>query len=286
MNQINWIKAAEERRSIRTYRPDPLSAEEKRLVEELLNEAPAGPFGQTPRLALFPSSTGFLTSGKLGTYGFIRNAPAYIGGAINQEPGSFVDFGYSLEKIILTLTAMGWGTCWLGGTFQRSQFAELLQLKQGEVIPAVTPLGRSLETTPPRDRAFKFFTGATQRKPRRELFFNYSDGDPQPNPAEEPWEGGFHSVHRAPSGVNRQPWRLLKEEDRVHFFQARGIMTAPAGENFTLEEIDLGIAMAHWETALEFQGIPGRWEACSPLETPKAPDSRWRYLLTWSRSSG
>jgi hypothetical protein len=83
--------------------------------------------------------------------------------------------------------------------------------------------------------------------------------------------------------VNRQPWRLLKKDDRVHFFQARGIMTASPGENYTLEEIDLGIAMAHWETALAFQGIQGRWEK---QKEPTAPDSRWRYLLTWSRSSG
>ena len=286
MTETNWIKAAEERRSIRTYRPEPLSEEETRLVEQILEEAPAGPFGQTPRLALLPSSTGFLDSGKLGTYGFIRNAPAFIAGSVRQEQGSYIDFGYSLEKIILVLTALGWGTCWLGGTFQRSQFAELLGLKEKEVIPAVTPLGRGAETIPPRDRAIKMLTGAAQRKPRRELFFDFAGGKPLPNPMEEPWEGGFHSVHRAPSGVNRQPWRLLKQDDRVYFFQARGIMTAPAGETYTLEEIDMGIAMAHWETALESQGVLGGWEAEPPGKAPEPPDSRWRYLLTWSRSSG
>lgn len=283
MTETNWIKAAEERRSIRTYRPEPLSEEETRLVKQILDEAPAGPFGQTPRLALLPSSNGFLDSGKLGTYGFIRNAPAFIAGSVRREPGSYIDFGFSLEKIILTLTTLDWGTCWLGGTFQRSQFAGALGLEPGEVIPAVTPIGRGAETIPPRDRAIKMLTGATQRKPRRELFFEMPGGKPLAVPMDEPWEGAFHSVHRAPSGVNRQPWRLLMEDDRVHFFQARGIMTAPPGENYTLEEIDLGIAMAHWETALEFQGVEGRWEQ---MEAPEPPDSRWRYLLTWSRSSG
>ncbi len=283
MSETNWIRASQERRSIRTYLPVPLSEEELKQIEEMIKNPSPGPWGQIPRFSLLPSSTGFLSSGKLGTYGFIRNAPAYIAGAIRKQPGSFIDFGYSMEKIILALTDRGWGTCWLGGTFQRSQFANLLALETGEEIPAVTPLGRGAETIPARDKAIKAFTGASRRKPRRELFFEHPGGKPLPNPVDAPWEAGFHSVQQAPSAVNRQPWRLLREDDRIHFFQARGIMIARPGENYTLEEVDLGIAMAHWDTALGFQGVTGRWEA---LAAPEPPDSRWRYLLTWILSSG
>jgi len=42
---------------------------------------------------------------------------------------------------MLHLVDMGPGTCWLGGTFKRSELAEILNTSEDVVIPAITPVG-------------------------------------------------------------------------------------------------------------------------------------------------
>ncbi|MDZ7838929.1 MAG: nitroreductase family protein [Actinomycetota bacterium] len=61
----------------------------------------------------------------LGTYGIIKGAKYFIGGTINKNDKRnycLVDFGYVFEKIILFITDLGLGTCWLGGTFNKKVF--------------------------------------------------------------------------------------------------------------------------------------------------------------------
>ena len=49
------------------------------------------------------------------------------------------DFGYLMERVILYATALGLGTCWLGGTLTKSSFAEKIDLRAGEMF--VVPKG-------------------------------------------------------------------------------------------------------------------------------------------------
>lgn len=49
--------------------------------------------------------------------------------------------GYSFESLILYATSLGLGTCWLGGTFDHSGFASAMDLKEGYLFPAISPIG-------------------------------------------------------------------------------------------------------------------------------------------------
>jgi len=60
--------------------------------------------------------------------------------------GSQVDLGYCLEKVVLEVTALGLGSCWLGGTFRRSRFARRIKLADDELLPVVIPLGYPAES--------------------------------------------------------------------------------------------------------------------------------------------
>ena len=75
---------------------------------------------------------------KIGTYGMLKNVPAFIGGIAQNNKESIIDFGYVFEKIILELTDKGYATCWLGGTFKRKHYRK--QLADNEIIPAISPV--------------------------------------------------------------------------------------------------------------------------------------------------
>ncbi len=59
---------------------------------------------------------------KLGTYGFIKGAQEFVVGAIEKSDYYKENCGYIMEAIILAATDLDLGTCWLGGTFNKSLF--------------------------------------------------------------------------------------------------------------------------------------------------------------------
>ena len=82
------------------------------------------------------------------------------------------DYGYGMEKNILFVTALGLGTCWLGGTLKRAGFARKIGLSADEFMPAITPVGYPADKRSLTDRAFRFMAKSDKRKPWEELFFD------------------------------------------------------------------------------------------------------------------
>jgi len=129
--------------SCRSYLDVPLEESKREQIQRFIDSLPAGPFGTRPRFLLAAASEQDNSSLRgLGTYGFIRGATAFVIGAARPKGMWLEDFGYQMEYIILYLTSLGLGTCWLGGSFTRSSFAQKISLKDDEHIPAVTALGQ------------------------------------------------------------------------------------------------------------------------------------------------
>ncbi|HRS05304.1 MAG TPA: nitroreductase family protein, partial [Treponema sp.] len=118
------LESIESRRSVRSFTGRPLSGDQREALETALEQSGPCPFGSVPRFRIVESeyNTG-IGSGRIGTYGIIRNAPCFIVGAVKTTLYGFVDFGYALEGIALLAVGAGLGTCWLGGTFDRSGVA-------------------------------------------------------------------------------------------------------------------------------------------------------------------
>ena len=74
----------------------------------------------------------------------------------------------------------------------------------------------------------------------------------------------LESVRIGPSASNRQPWRIIREGASCHFFLAR----TPGYDKMTgeirLQEVDMGIALCHFELAAEELGIAGSWQQAKP----------------------
>jgi len=269
-----------QRSSQRSYSGEPLSALHRTKIGVMLNKIGGGPFGNQMRFTLV--SVHDNNPGKpvrLGTYGFINGATDFIIGAVRPAPNVYEDFGYLLEKIILHLTDWNLGTCWLGGTFAKGDFAEAIDLRPDEIIPAVTPVGLPATRRTLRDRIVRLAAGSVHRKTWTELFFDRTFTQPLTQQSAGEFTEALEMVRLAPSASNRQPWRILKTDDHFHFFLKRN-KGYNAAFQADLQKVDLGIAICHFDLAVREIHLSGRWTRQNPeLSLPE----EWIYIASWEK---
>ena len=253
------------RQSKRKYINQDLDHEQIEAINEILNNHTTGPFGNRITFRLVEKK--FVTENHkvtLGTYGFISGAGYFIAGKVESGDRANEDYGYLLEKIILKLTEMGLGTCWLGGTFSRSEFSEILGSEDNMIIPAVTPVGFASDNRSVRESIIRWGAGSDNRKPAGELFFTDPSAGLSASEVALLYETPLEMVRLGPSASNKQPWRVLITPDALHFFLKR---TPGYGKMFStvdLQKIDMGIAMSHFELACRELKLKGGWENINP----------------------
>jgi nitroreductase len=277
------IETIKMRRSCRTYDSRAIDVERRTLFEQFLTANTAGPFGSAIRFILSDFSQ--VNKGEMkipGTYGVIQGAPHFIIGAVKKNHMAMEDYGYAMEKNILYATELGLETCWLGGTFQRSGFARYLDLKEEELLPAISPLGYGKEKKSLTDRVFRYIASSDKRKPWEQLFFL----DNLETPLERAAAGGFsevlESLRAGPSASNRQPWRIVKDKDseRFHFFIRRTPGYGRLIGEISLQNIDMGIAMCHFELSARELGLQGQWVKSPPPGLERV-GAGMEYIVTW-----
>ena len=251
------------RHSCRTYTREPVRGSDIDRLKEYINGNTVGPMGTGVRLAVtasYESDTAELK--ELGTYGVIRNPAGFIIGAVRGSETFLEDFGYVMEMAVLRATALGLGTCWLGGTFRKSAFAARMGLNNGETIPAVVSYGYMADRPGLVDSLIRWGAGSGNRKPRQELFFE-KDGSPLQAGEGDTWHGLLEMVRLAPSASNRQPWRLVRDGNNLHFFLLRTRGYRERNKRFMgmadLQRVDMGIAMAHFGASAPEAGIKGKF---------------------------
>jgi hypothetical protein len=168
-----------------------------------------------------------------------------------------------MELLVLYATELGLGTCWLGGSFTRSRFSRKINLKKGEILPAVVSFGYPAEAS--RDHTIRRLVGSERRLPREMLFFDYPSGMPLSTEKAGVYAEPLEMVRLAPSASNHQPWRIMKENDSFHFYLNRNRKYNPGSPLnrllgiVDLPRVDMGIAMCHFELTSMMLGMRGRW---------------------------
>lgn len=260
------IKTIKARTSVRTYSSRPLDEDTKEKLRALCQENCRGPFGGTVRLQLL--DLGVLTREELrplGTYGVIKGARYYILAAVKDAPNSMENLGFCLEKVILEATALGLGTCWLGGTFRRSSFAHQMQVTEEELLPAITPVGYRAEKPSLMEKAMRFGAKSRQRKPWAKLFFHADGKTPLTEEDAGRYRDALESVRLGPSASNRQPWRLIRADEGVYrLYLAESPRYNNALGKIRIQNIDMGIAMCHFQLAAAEKGAKGQWQPPTP----------------------
>jgi nitroreductase len=281
-------EAIRKRFSCRSYLKTPLAKEKREHLKDVLAYLPNGPFGSSPRFELLAASEEDNRALRgLGTYGFIQNAPGFIVGAINPCEKDLEDFGYLMEVIILYATSIGMGTCWLGGSFTSSSFAKRIALAEGEQIPAVTAIGYMDDPAAAREGFIRRYVRAHQRRPWTSMFWNRKFGEPLSEEQAGQYAEPLEMLRLGPSASNRQPWQVVKEDDRFHFFLRRtegyrkGLL-ARVWQQLDLQRVDMGIAMSHFELTAQQLGLKGRWVDGDPgFEKPLELENLIEYIVSW-----
>jgi nitroreductase len=272
-------EAIKKRISVRKYSENPVGPEERAELEEYSKKNTKGPFGTQVRFQLLNfDPLGREEMRHLGTYGVIRGAELYLLGAVKEGAGAFEDLGYCMEKIILKATAMGLGTCWLGGTFKRAAFAATLNLAEDELLPAITPIGYAADDSSLSDRMMRFGAASNKRKPWSELFFSTDGNIPLEEKDAAAYREVLEAVRIGPSASNRQPWRLVRDDSgRYHLFLKENKIYNRILGKMRMQNIDMGIAMSHFELVAAENQLPGRW-----LKEEEGPVvSGLQYIASW-----
>ena len=271
------------RRSCRTYEIRAIEKDKRIACEVFLAGNTTGPFGGKVRFTLSDMHQIKLEEiNAPGTYGVIQGAQFFIIGAVIKSEMAMEDFGYAMERNVLYATESGLGTCWLGGTFKRTGFARIIDLQEDEQLPAVTPVGYPRQKKSFTDRIFRYMASSDKRKPWEQLFFLNNLDTPLSGDQAGDFGQVLECLRIGPSASNRQPWRIIKEEYSMnfHFYLKRTPGYGNLIEGISMQNIDMGIAMCHFELSALEMGLNGQWvrQICPGA---KAAPSGLKYIASW-----
>ena len=214
------------RQSVRNYVDSPIKEEHMLELERAVKGAKALYPDISVDIKIIKDGKKLHGKGFIGGYGAV-NAPHYLVVTSETKNGYHENVGFTLEQIVLKLTTMGIGTCWLGrlGKKEIEQICEIKPEHQGVISVAFGYPNNKTDLEPKRldDRNRKNISGI--------LFGDYSSEI----------QDVFHYVMAAPSGINAQKTRYYVYNDIVHIYTDKGLIKSM--ENMYL--LDAGIAMCH-----------------------------------------
>lgn len=233
------------RKSVRTYDGRNLTPEDRKKIEEYA-ETITNPFDIKVDFVLMDAEEHDLSSPVL------TGEKLYVAGIVDKVPYAEVAFGYSFEQLVLYAWSLGIGTVWIGGTMNRKHFENEAGLTADKRMPCISPLGYPAAKRAIKESLMRKGVKADVRKPVEELFF---DGDFSTPLAEEgKIRRAMEIVRWAPSAVNKQPWRIIRDSEGYHFYEKKdkGYVSDEVGD---MQKIDIGIALYHFVRGLEEEGL-------------------------------
>ena len=258
------IESIKLRKSVRNYDNQTLSKEIIQKIENYINKI-ENPFNKEIRIKLIEKSE-YNKEFKLGTYGVIKGANYFLAVACKNEDFSLEALGYTFEKLVLYCTSLGLGTVWLGGTFNKGEFLKAMNLTENEILPIVSPVGYEGGKKSFISRLIG--NNNDKRKDFSEIFFNGSFNKGLSKEESGEYLEVLEMVRLAPSALNKQPWRILKDKNKFHFYM---------DYKNEMNKIDIGIAICHFHLTLQEKELDGRFE----FDESNNIDSKFKYVISW-----
>ncbi len=274
------IEAIKTRKSYRTYDNRDVEPEKLAKLRQFLESNTKAPFGSKVRFCLIDFNEMEINELKnLTTYGVIKGARQFMVGTVEKQPRAMEDYGYCMERNILKATSMGLGTCLLGGTFKRGGFADKMNIHEGELLPVISPVGYPRDKRSVVERMFRMFASSDKRKPWHELFYLHDLDTFLDKENSASFDTPLECVRIAPSASNKQPWRIIKDQDHnaFHFYLKRTPGYNRIIKNVSLQNVDMGIAMCHFELSARELGLMGDWS----VKDPQTKKDGMEYIVSW-----
>lgn len=155
---MEFMEIVQRRRSIRSYRPDPVPSEQVDYVLEAARLAPTWANGQCCTLIIVTDARVKHELAQAGNE-WIEHAPVIIvacadptlSGIKGDQEYYLLDVGILMEHLVLAATEQGLGTCWIGW-FDEQKAKAALGVPDGIRVVASTPLGFPSEEPAARPR--------------------------------------------------------------------------------------------------------------------------------------
>ncbi len=278
----NVMKTIESRYSVRNYIDKPIEKEKLNIIKTFMEENKKGPMGNEVIFHLIDASEHDKAELKsLITYGMISGATSYIVGVVKPGEYAMEDFGYCMEKLILKVSELGLGTCWLGGTFNRGGFAKQVNLSGEELLPCITPIGYTADKRTLKENFIRTLVGAKKRKNPEVLFFENNFNTSLNLDTIGSYSKVLEALRLGPSASNKQPWRIIKDSQGLyHIFLEEDEKYNNTFSGIKIQNIDMGIAMCHFELAAREFGITGQWIKSKP----ELQAGKLKYIVTWKEN--
>ena len=193
----------------------------------------------------------------------IIGGDTYVAAKYKKVENAEVAFGYAFEKFVLYATSLGLGTVWLAATIDRKAFEKAVDLKEDEVLPAVSPIGYAASERSIRENLMRTGMKSDKRLSFENIFFKGDFSHKLEEGEAGEWLLPLQMVRLAPSATNKQPWRLVVDGNKVHFYEekTKGYANEKTGD---IQKVDIGIAICHFEVAADEEGLKGRFVQNNP----------------------
>lgn len=274
---MDIIENIKKRISTRTFNQVALKTADKKNLESFINENNKGLENEVLNFQIIEKHD--IDKQMKLDYGIIKGHNAYILGTAKSTIASRVNYGYLMEKVVLKATEMNMSTCWIG-VFDSKYFNEV-SIEDGFDIPSIIIVGYSYDKPTYQDKFLRFSINASKRNSWNKLFFDYLLKMPL-NPEDvKKYSDSLEMVRLAPSSGNTQPWRVYFNDitNEFHFFKK---IISKRYELRGVHDIDMGIAMSHFELTSLQNGLSGSWLKYEQENINSIDDLQ--YIMTWKCS--
>lgn len=263
--------------SCRTYQDRLLTGDDKTKLLDFCRIVDQGLHGEKISFHLAEYDAADLKKRKLAGYGIFKNARCFLAGTIEKSDFHNVSYGYVMEHVVLKATELGLGTCW-AGDFDPYLIKDV-PITDKQTIPAILWVGYAADVKSFIDRTARFVLRASRRKDWDNLFFNGEFDTPLTPDNAGPYKEPLELLRLAPSSRNSQPWRVVREKDGKshHFF--RKPRNTRSGQK-KMHDIDMGIAMCHFELGVEQNKLHGKWTHID-THVARLPQNT-HYMISWA----
>lgn len=236
----SWYTAITQRTSRRAYLKQGIESQKAAQIKKLIDEIN----GESGLHIQFVESGKHLLSGFKASYGMISGMPSLIAMVGNtMDPELKRNIGYYGQFIALECVSLGLGTCWISGTYNRTECLESISLRDGEELVCVIATGNVLQNKSIKEQLVSRITGGKQ------TFDEILTEKDQNLP---PWVvSGIEAARLAPSAVNGKPVGYRFTDSLLTVFLTKN--------KYGTEEIDLGISMANFELGAMHTQKEGVW---------------------------
>ena len=274
-NYLNYPALIENRKSVRAFRDKAIPTVAVEEIREFYNKKchRLVPDIET-ELVVMGTHARDLLEGAAGYEEFLVGAPQYLVLLSQNHPHAAENAGYMMEDLVLKLTDMGYGTCWI--TFSdAAEVTKALQLDTKMQVAAIVAFGYGQRTAKKLRLNIKSMSHVdveaqryyySHKKDINELVYLNALGNTEG--VEDLlgfyddllWQS-FYAVAQTPSYLNRQPYAFVIKDKNLWL-----VKLADAYTDEISAGLNLGIAMLHFET------VASQWVGSVNWDLQPAPE--------------